>query len=640
MKTIRFVLALFLVLATTVGSLRADPVPYNHDDKSLVYDAARSEDFSTLSAIGDLIKWKVDVVKDVEGVPTPTPTPDGITTILTGNTSIAGDALVLTGHKVTTQVAGSYYTGATLTSLRFYGYGYYEICAKMPAVLGWGASLATAGGASNQVTICTFNSINNTGVTSASRYLSFYKGTNGYPSVGYRYSEFGYHSGLWNAATLDPLIDTDDLKTEFHYYGFEWTPRELVIYFNGVVAQRVLYPGPHSPVKLKLSLTARNAGAGQVPVDGATFQVKHVRYWTRRYDVERRDSAMVPVPTNLASITPPTSELAFNHKVFDWNSGTNAYVMKPGGSGTLASKDSANPVKQYYTQGDLAKWHYPGATPATVDLFAWNPSMYPTSALQNEFGTDPDVTNFARYTIVGNGSAVSGTADIDQIRAGQQWVSLGAHPFSGTAGYVKVSALDWKPEYAIRAAAMQFFELDYFFDGFATSSGWVNKTGNWSVGSDVLTQSSTTATGISRYIYNTEAPDADYFVRARVKFGATNPAANVGIIGRHVDGINNADTYYLLKLNAPASDGPYTANLLRYNAGTATTLASAEIRGIDPVDDYVEMHLFMVGARLQGLVAGQCLFDLIDAAPLTANGKAGVRTYGGTAIFDNAGGGR
>jgi hypothetical protein len=335
------------------------------------------------------------------------------------------------------------------------------------------------------------------------------------------------------------------------------------------------------------------------------------------------------------------SQVAFNHQVFDWDASTKKYTTRPGEStGTkLASADPTNPVYQYYTTGDLARWNYNGSAPA-ADVFAWNPSMYPPSLLQADFGGTP-AANLARFSIVSNGSDVSGTALVDQIHDGQQWTWLGVYAFTPGAGYVKLTAGNPSPVLGLRAAGLQFRALDYFYDDFSSSlSGWSPSGGNWSTASGVLAQTSTGVTGLALLLRSSAAAWADSFVRAQVRFTGASPAKNISLLGRYQ---TNGD-HYLLRLTPPAVvGGACTLDLLRSSSGVFTTLATASLAtAIDPVAQFADLHLFMRGNQLQGLVQGELVLEYTDisASAITGAGKGGVRTYGGTAQFDRAGGGQ
>ncbi len=613
-----------LLLALGV-SLRADPTPYNHTDPRLVYDASRSEDFSTETSV-DAAKWKI-TAQTAAGLSADDPANVAIDT--------GSHTLVLAGHTLTVPVKGCYYSGGSLTTNRRYGYGYYEICAQMPSVVGWISSLTASGGASNSLKFVSFDSADTYTISQSCGYVSSYKPINGYPTNTYRYSTFDYDTSTASTSPASP-------KTALHYYGLEWTPRELIWYFDGAEVHRVNYPGPHSPIGLKLALAARSVSGG-APGDGAQLQITSVRYWIKNYDVTRLDSTIVAAPTDLVAHY-PDSQLAFDHQVFDFDSSPSVlkYTTRPGDSSSskpLASGDSSHPVDQYYSVADLARWDYNGTAPA-ADVFAWNPSMYPTSLLQADFGATP-ATNNALYSFVSDGTTSSGTATVDQIHDGQRWVWLGVHPFTPGSGYVKLAAQSWSPVLGIRAAAMQFRQLDYFYDDFSGSlTGWSSLGGTWAVAGGVLAQNSTSGTGLAQLVRSTAASWADCFVRAQVKFAGASPAKNVGLIGRYQ---TTSGDHYLLRLTPGVSGGPATLDLLRSNAGVFTTLATVTLDpAIDPTANFVDLHLFLRGNTLQALAQGELVLEYTDTSgsAITTAGQAGLRTYGGTAQFDAAGAGQ
>lgn len=632
MKTFSFLPLTLAAALMAAGELRGDPTPYMHTDPRLVYDAGRSDDFYTESAL-DTMKWKASTSASGSNIYYAT----NFTFGPAG--SPAASSLIVNGHTLSTPDKGYYYSGGSISSVLRYGYGYYEILAQAGAGIGWTSTLA-ASGASNAMTLFSYNTSPQpktfVHVTESAGYVSTFTGTNGYPAKNYRYSNF----------SLAPNRLSMSADAAWHYYGIDWTPREIIWYVDGAEKYRLNYSGPHSPVNVRLAVNSNstdsasvdpNGSNGDTPAADTQFAVQYFRYWTKDYDVPRLESAIVQ-PVDVAGAA-PTSLLAFNHQVFDWD-GTK-YLTRPGSPNPPATQPTAwgnasNPVYQYYVHGELATWACPG-TPVATDVFVWNPAMYSPRQLQEDLGTAATV-NKARYTVYSDGSTVIDTPTVDQINDGQQWRWLGVYAFAA-GGRVGLSADNWTPELGVRAAAMQFRALGYFYDDFsAAPGGWSSSGGSWAPSSGVLVQSGTSAAGVDFYYRTTASSAADYFVRGKVKFAGASPARNIGLVGRYT----SATSYYLLRLTPPTVAGTgYLLDLLRVTSAGSTVLASTTLAtSIDPAVNFVDLHLFMQGGHLFGLAQGEVVIEVMDASPLTGAGSGGVRTFGGTAFFDQVGGGQ
>lgn len=105
-----------------------------------------------------------------------------------------------------------------------------------------------------------------------------------------RHFNFG---GAWEAPA--------DLKDDFHVYGLEWTPEEIVYYFNGHAVRRVKNNDFHTPIGMLFDSESMFDWLG-VPEDSdlpSTYQVKYVRAWKNAettVDWQDRYEIRVPVP--------------------------------------------------------------------------------------------------------------------------------------------------------------------------------------------------------------------------------------------------------------------------------------------------------------------------------------------------------
>lgn len=634
MKTPFRLATLALTAVALLPFALATPTPYNHTDPRLVYDSDRSEDFSTESLI-DTTKWNTGP-QAVVGFGADDPANVTFTT--------SPGTVVITGHTIDlstgTPVKGCYFTGGSITSKRRYGYGYYELCAQMPTGSGWSPMCLSVLGASNSFTLVQMDSVNDHTVLESCGFVSPTPAINGYPLNGNRFASFGFDS---NKPDLTPISP----KTGFHYYGLEWTPTELIWYVDGTEIHRISYPGPHSAVSIRLRLAAQAVLTGGLPADGVQFQARSFLYWTKDYDVQRRDASIVALPTELVTHNPDNG-LAFAHTVFDWSTSGIKYTTRPSGTDTSSALASGTPaapsVYPFYElmNTPLAKWNYPGSSSA-AEVFVWNPCVYPTAYLQAEYGALP-TTNVANYSFYGNGSTLDAVVPRDQLKGGQKWIWLGVHPFTAGSGSVVISPAATSQVQAIRAAAMQFRELNYFYDDFSSGlSNWTSTGGTWStLTGGILAQDDPTSTINCFETRSATAAWTDYFVRAQVQFGGSSPAINAGLVGRYQGG----GTYYLLRLARPATGASATLDILRVISGSATVLATTQLdSSIDPSAAPVDLDLFITGTtspRLQGLANGQLVLDVTDTSgsAITTAGSAGVRTWAGTARFGLAGAGQ
>jgi len=103
--------------------------------------------------------------------------------------------------------------------------------------------------------------------------------------------------------------DGMDLSEDFHVYGFEWTPTELVWYFDGQEIRRISHEICHREAPVFFS-TAVTEGAGTVTdvLDGTSMDVD----WVRVY--ERIPSAPIPVSSIVRK-----SEIGYTSVMLEWD---------------------------------------------------------------------------------------------------------------------------------------------------------------------------------------------------------------------------------------------------------------------------------------------------------------------------------
>jgi beta-glucanase (GH16 family) len=94
-----------------------------------------------------------------------------------------------------------------------------------------------------------------------------------------------YHDGeKWiEMAAFDIKGGTYDFSRDFHVYGLDWSPEELVFYFNGQEIRREKNHFAHSPSPVWLSLAIISwAGRVSDTIDGTQMEIDYVRVYQRR----------------------------------------------------------------------------------------------------------------------------------------------------------------------------------------------------------------------------------------------------------------------------------------------------------------------------------------------------------------------
>jgi len=94
-----------------------------------------------------------------------------------------------------------------------------------------------------------------------------------------------YHNGSqWvDVSTLNVALGETNLSRDFHTYGLDWSPTELVFYFDGKELRREKNEFCHSPSPVWLSLAIVSwAGAVTDAIDGTKMEVDYVRIYKRK----------------------------------------------------------------------------------------------------------------------------------------------------------------------------------------------------------------------------------------------------------------------------------------------------------------------------------------------------------------------
>ena len=115
------------------------------------------------------------------------------------------------------------------------------------------------------------------------QFLSGYEAPSGLSGILEHFAVQYDQDGTWtDLATASPGNGSVDLAKDYHLYGLEWTPTELVFYHDGKELRRVKNEFCHSPSPVWLSL-AIIAWAGPITpaIDGTSMVVEFVRIYQR-----------------------------------------------------------------------------------------------------------------------------------------------------------------------------------------------------------------------------------------------------------------------------------------------------------------------------------------------------------------------
>lgn len=224
--------------------------------------------------------------------------------------------------------------------------------------------------------------------------------------------------------------------TDFHVYGWEWTPIEIRFYVDGTLIRKLNYPGPHSAQNVWLTGLAYDVGHG---IQGDTsISFDYFRYYAKDYGTGARDNAIIVD-----------------------NGDTNYIETGTWSDETIACGFANTNTRQSTSVGSTSEWIPNIPSAGLYNVYVWNPSIY------NAY------TNNANYTVNFNGGSVN--VDINQQLAGQSWVKLGRFNFAvGTGGNVILTAQSG----TTRADAVMFEPApDIIIDN--GGDGYTEETGTW-----------------------------------------------------------------------------------------------------------------------------------------------------------------
>ncbi|MGI8335658.1 family 16 glycosylhydrolase [Actinomadura scrupuli] len=308
-----------------------------------------------------------------------------------------GDRALCTNKPENVDVSGGYlrlkldkatsgkmpYTCGGVITRQLFGYGYYETRAKQFSGPGWHSSFWQMGvpldherrvpdytGPNNLVNEVDGFEIDSHTPTRVQANSHYYTPT---------------HVG-WGGGISTGVDSTDG----YHTYGYEWTPTKLRFYTDGVLTVEKDYPGPHAPQNLWLTSVAYTE-----PVDDGALPGEVTYDYFRYY---RPIAAGDEDP----AVVVDTSDSGYA-ETGEWTSSPTPWAYG------FQDKDT----RQSSAAGATASWTPALPAAGSYEVYAWNPSVFNGS------------NTSARFTVTHGG----GSTDVlvDQVTAGQQWVSLGAY---------------------------------------------------------------------------------------------------------------------------------------------------------------------------------------------------------------------
>ncbi|MEC0228711.1 glycoside hydrolase family 16 protein [Paenibacillus alba] len=344
------------------------------------------------------------------------------------------------------------YSNGGIISKNLYGYGYYEISAKLYGHEGLHTSFWNMG----------LNKDNSLPINNQVNEIDMFEIDGHDPTdIGTNLHYYVPNHVLGNPAAQHYTIA--DSSQAYHTYGFEWLPDKVRWYVDGVEIRTTNnnYMGPHG--LQNLWLTAQQLTYDPNDVDESSMDANGVlgasyfdyfRYYQTSTDYK---SDVMIAPYNSKLINNDSSN--YTESSSDWNSFDLAYGYQ--------DKET-----RYATNSNAwAKWSPNFAQAGKYEVFAWNPSYY-----QNQLKS-------AHYTVAYNG--LTKNVYVDQSTAGQNWVSLGIYDFaSGSADYVKVMKDGTSPaNETLRTDSMLFVPVSNVID---YGSANYSETGTWSNSTSVI----------------------------------------------------------------------------------------------------------------------------------------------------------
>nr|WP_238351544.1 glycoside hydrolase family 16 protein [Kribbella shirazensis] len=330
---------------------------------------------------------------------------------------------------------GKPYTCGGVISKRTFGYGYYEVRAKLWGDAGFHSAFWTTGlsdyvpdtpqykGPNNRV-----NEIDGFEVDSHD------------PDVFSHVSHWFVPQHIGNPGGIYRGPDSSD---GYHTYGFEWTPTEVRFFIDGQLTRVLPKPGPHGLQNVWLTTLGFTAPVDETNLPGETAW-DYFRYYAPVQPDADQSAGTVVVdnggPGYSESGTWTDDITDGHHQVFGFQ-----------------GKD----VRRTDDPAAAADWRPQLPAKQSYEVFVWNPNFLRTGQKS------------ARYTVRHDGGQTP--VVVNQDGAGQQWVSLGAYQMTPGRGQGVRVTPDPAAAGTLRADAVKFVPavvVDNDHTGYSEQGTW------------------------------------------------------------------------------------------------------------------------------------------------------------------------
>lgn len=351
-----------------------------------------------------------------------------------------GDGLLHIAIKAE-QVEGEDYTCGGVVSNRWFGYGYYETRAKLWGDQGFHSAFWT------------------TGLSAYIPDVPDYRGPHnrineidGFEVDSHAPDKLAYHSHWFvpeHVGNQGSLVTHADTSAEYHNYGFEWTPTEVRFFTDGVLMKTLPKAGPHGIQNIWLTTLGYTSPVDEANLPGETTW-DYFRYFA---------------PIESGADASPAQVVVDNGDPGYVEHGAWAPELTDDRRVAFGFQDKE--VRRSEDAGARACWKPKLTAAGSYEVFVWNSNVLQTGH------------SAARYTVQHDGGSTD--VVIDQRKAGQQWVSLGAYALTPDAGQRVTMAGDASGAGVLRADAVKFVPAVVVDNG---QPGYT-ETGTWSGSSSI-----------------------------------------------------------------------------------------------------------------------------------------------------------
>lgn len=344
------------------------------------------------------------------------------------NVSVAGGELKIALKRETRN--GMDYTCGGVISKHGFGYGYYETRARLWGEQGFHSALWT------------------TGLSDAMPDVPGYKGPNnrvneidGFEIDSHAPTRIQHHSHWFTPSHVGNqggIYEGPDSSDGYHTYGFEWLPNEIRFYVDGVLARTQPYAGPHGLQSIWLTTLGYTAPVDESDLPGVT-NWDYFRYFA---------------PTDDGNGSTADSVIVDN--------GDPGYAETGGWQGTDEAFGFQDRETRRATEpGAIARWTPKLREAGRYEVAVWNPSFLKTGQTA------------ARYTVEHAGGRTE--VVLDQVTAGQRWISLGVYELAPGTGHGVSATGDPTGHGTLRADAARFTPavvVDDADPGYTETGSW------------------------------------------------------------------------------------------------------------------------------------------------------------------------